>query len=218
MSRLIPLFPALALLGCAAPAVGYAPGTTAAQRDQLHRNTTPPEVAELTALTSTTVQAEFDLPIDELERWFLDKPLEDILRGHESIPAVRTTVPLSDAWGRPGDRRRVELADQSAALEQVLDNELPVRFRYVVWNYTSNVARYVDYGVGEFRFEPAGNRTRVTWTYAFKPKRSVYAGPLRRFVEGEYRDFMIVSVGHMQHSAASWSPGAASDDPQVSTR
>ncbi len=71
-------------------------------------------------------------------------------------------------------------------------------------------SRYVDYGVGEFRFEPAGHRTRVTWTYAFKPKHAIFAGPLRRFVEGDYRDFMVVSVGHMKRSAAAWNGAGSS--------
>ena len=162
------------------------------------------------SLTSTSVTATLDVAVEDVEAWFFARRLEDMLRGSDRIPAVRGTVLLSQGWGQPGNRRRVELEDDSTALEQVLDNELPARFHYVVWNYTSKVARYVDYGIGEFRFEPAGEaQTRVTWTYAFKPKKTLYRGPLRRFVEGDYRAFMSDAMERMREHAARWEPGTS---------
>ncbi len=61
---------------------------------------------------------------------------------------MRGTTPLTPAWCNPGNRRRVERDDDTTALEQVLNNELPHRFHYVVWNYTSDAAKYVDMGGG----------------------------------------------------------------------
>ncbi len=195
------LLPLLLLHACATPvAVGYAPGTTPEQRDALHRETPPPVVEEPSDLVAVTVEEVFEVPLSTVDAWFVDEPLEDVLRGTGEIPAVLGTVPLSAGWGTPGDRRRVELADDSTALEQVLANEMPGRFHYVVWNYTSDAARYVDYGVGEFRFVAEGERTRVEWTYAFKPKKTIYGGPLRRFVESDYRTFMVQSLGNMKAS------------------
>ncbi len=53
------------------------------------------------------------------------------------------------------------------------------RFRYVVWNYSSPVARPIEYGVGLFeRTSLPGNRTKVRWTYAFKLKRNRFPGYL----------------------------------------
>ena len=70
----------------------------------------------------------------------------------------------------------------------------------------------MDYGVGEFRFEAGdAGTTTVTWTYAFKPKRPLYAGPLRRFVRGDYRNFMTETLERMREHAAAW----ASDNPST---
>ncbi len=209
MSKAVALVALLLSSACAAPAaVGYAPGTTPQQRDQLHRSTPAPAIAESEALTATTAVATLDVQFEDVQRWFLAAEIEDVLRGTKKIPAVESTVALSDGWGDASDRRRVELDDDSTALEQVLEADFPERFRYVVWNYTSDVAKYVDYGVGEFRFEPAGSETKVTWTYAFKPKKPIYTGPLRRFVEGEYHRFMVESLANMQAHATKWRASA----------
>ncbi len=205
--RRILLLPVLLISACAGPvAVGYAPGTSAEQRDALHRSTPPPKVAEPSSLVAVTVEEVFEVPQSTVDAWFVDKPIESVLTGTDTIPAVLGTVPLSNGWGSPGDRRRVELEDDSTALEQVLANEMPGRFHYVVWNYTSDAARYVDYGVGEFRFVAEGETTRVKWTYAFKPKKRLFAGPLRRFVEGDYRTFMEESLQHMKDDVEVWAP------------
>ncbi|MEM6991052.1 MAG: SRPBCC family protein [Myxococcota bacterium] len=205
MFKLVGLLALPLVSACAAPAaVGYAPGTSPEQRDALHRSTPPPPVAETGELIATTAVATLDVTLDDVEAWFLAAKIEDVLRGTKKIPAVEATTPLSGGWGGDDDRRRVELEDDSTALEQILEAEFPTRFRYVVWNYTSKVAKYVDYGVGEFQFERAGSQTKVTWTYAFKPKKPAFAGPLRRFVDGEYHRFMDESLANMQAHATTW--------------
>ncbi|MEM6291640.1 MAG: hypothetical protein AAGA54_10255 [Myxococcota bacterium] len=161
MNRLFKLSPALALLGCASTPVGYETGTPPDERDAVHRTTPAPRVEDPDELLRTSVRATLAIPVEQAEDWFFARNLSEVIRGTDSIPAIRGTTTLTGAWGQPGDRRRVELSDDGTALEQVLENNLPERFTYVVWNYTSDAAKYVEYGVGEFRFEAAGEKTQV---------------------------------------------------------
>ena len=121
-------------------------------------------------LTPTTVTAVFDVSRDVFAAWFIGVPLEAQLKGTDPIPGVKHTELLSGTWGQKGARRRVVLTDGGEALEEIIESDLPDTFRYIVWNYTTEAAAYVRYGVGEFRFEPVGDTTRVIWTYAFKPR------------------------------------------------
>ena len=199
------------LSACAAPtAVGYAPNTSEAERDQLHKTTPPPNPEPMEELTATTVTTSFDAPHAFMTTWFKELALEDVFLGTEEIPGVSGTDPLrGDSWDVAGARRRVLLKDGGTALEQILEAELPNRVRYVVWNYTSDAAKYVRYGVGEFRFKKAGARTEVSWTYAFEPRGWPASWFLPGFVNGDYRAMMIQALARMktlaeqrwQHSA-----------------
>ena len=52
-----------------------------------------------------------------------------------------------------------------------------MQFRYVVWNYTSEKARPIVYGVGHFvRTDLGSGRTRVRWTYSFQLNRRPLSG------------------------------------------
>ncbi|MBL4683026.1 MAG: SRPBCC family protein [Nannocystaceae bacterium] len=182
-------------------AVGYAPGTAPTERDQLHSTTPPPHIAGPSELTATTVTDTFEIPIEFASKWFIAMPLSEALPGTADVPGVTNTVPLSEGWGGVGARRRVEVKDGSTALEQILESNLPERFRYVVWNYTSSAARHVRYGVGEFRFVPVDGKTRVEWTYAFQAKGWPASWFLPRFVEGKFRAFMVHSMTAMKRNA-----------------
>lgn len=94
------------------------------------------------------------------------------------------------------------LHDGGTALEEILVSDLPGRFRYVVWNYDTEAAAYVRYGVGEFRFTRAGERTEVRWTYGFAPRGWPASWLLGGFVRGDYRDFMEASMVAMTAACA----------------
>jgi|GEM_PF-1930574 len=198
------VFSALLVAACGGPtAVGYEEGTTPAQRERLHRATPAPTVAPLDQLTATTVVADFAVPREFAVEWFVAMPLERTLTGTDDVPGVRRSVMLTEGdWGQPGARRRVEVKDDSTALEQILEARLPDAFRYVVWNYTSDAARYVRYGVGEFNFESAGDgTTRVSWTYAFEANGWPASWFLGGFVRGDWREFMTDSLANMKADA-----------------
>ncbi len=203
-----------ALFACAAPtAVGYEPGTTPAARDKLQRETPAPEIAPMEDLTSTTVEAVFDLPADEVSEWFEKLPLDKALPGTPEVPGVERTEPLTNGrWGTVGQRRRVVLKDGSTALEEIVESELPKRVRYVVWNYTTDAAAYVEYGVGEFRFAPAGDKTKVEWTYAFASRGWPASWFLPGFVNGDYRAMMEKSIVAMKELAGAFDATPASSN------
>jgi len=85
-------------------------------------------------------------------------------------------------------------------VEQVLERDARAdafRFRYVVWNYTTEKARPIVYGVGDFHYTAiAGNRTHVTWTYAFQLNRRRFPGEL-----GGFGDFLF-RVGFLDRQYA----------------
>src|ERR1700730_1603377 len=113
----------------------------------------------------------------------------------------------SGEFGRVGSRRLTCLTDGSSLEEEVLQNDRSptvARFRYVVWNYTSEVARPVSYSVGYFeRTALTNDRTHVRWTYGFHLKRSRFPGFLggvgdflfrKQFLERQYADMMRASL------------------------
>ena len=52
-------------------------------------------------------------------------------------------------------------------------------FRYVVWNYTTDKAKPIAYGVGEFRVTALdAGHTRIHWTYSFALKPDHFPGYL----------------------------------------
>lgn len=155
----------LVLAGCAATAVGEAPGTP----PTVQRATPRPAIAPDDDLRIARREIVVDVPIDRFVPWLRAAELATILKGTDRIPAVARTELLTPSWSGPGTRRRVVLTDGSTALEEWVADELPERFEYVVWNYTSDAASYVAYGVGRFHLAAEGARTRVTWTYGFAP-------------------------------------------------
>lgn len=196
-----------ALAACAAPpAIGYAPNTSPELRDELQRTAPPPEIASERKLRSAKVTDVFNVPPDFIPGWFTALPLEEALPGTDEIPGVSRTEALSDRpWGEDGARRRVVLDDGSTALEEVMISRLPERFRYVVWNYTSDAAKHVRYGVGEFRFTPEREGTRVEWTYSLAPNGWPATWFLGRFVKRDYREMMEASLQVMKRNAeTSW--------------
>jgi hypothetical protein len=69
-----------------------------------------------------------------------------------------------------------------------------------IWNYTTEKARPIEYGVGDFLYtEAGGGRTHMTWTYSFKLKEHNFPGYFggfgrllfrKYFLEREYAQLM----------------------------
>jgi hypothetical protein len=110
-------------------------------------------------------------------------------------------------FGKPGSRRLTCLSDGSTLEEEVLQQEQTsnsFRFRYVVWNYTSEAAHPILYGVGDFHdAELGGERTHIVWTYSFMLKQERFPGELGSFgrflfrvgfLDRQYADMMRATL------------------------
>lgn len=160
-----------------------------------------PEIAPVAALVSHTEQVIENHPLQVVIEQAERKALKDAIKKSSALPGVAGTYPLTpEEFGRPGARRLVCLTDGSTTEEQVLDNErteTSSRFRYVVWNYTTDKARPIRYGVGEFvRTQLEDGRTKVVWTYSFALNRSRFPGFLGSF--GDY----LFRVGFLERDYA----------------
>jgi len=113
----------------------------------------------------------------------VDKPLKDTFKKTGSLPVVSGDYMLTPGeYGAPGSRHIVCLTDGSTLEEETLQSERDnsaSRFRYIVWNYTSEKARPIEYGVGNFHYSDlGGGRTHITWTYSFRLKENKFPGSL----------------------------------------
>jgi hypothetical protein len=134
----------------------------------------------------------------------VDKPIKDTFKKTGSLPIVSGEYQLTQsAFGTPGSRRITCLTDGSTLEEEVLQSERDSnssRFRYIVWKYTTEKARPIEYGVGDFHFSQMdGGHTHITWVYSFKLKEHNFPGNLGAlgrflfrtyFLDREYADLM----------------------------
>jgi hypothetical protein len=142
----------------------------------------PPAIANADQLVAHTEQIVVDRPLAVV----LDagqKKLKDTIKKTSSLPGVAGDYPLNSIpFGTPGARRLVCLTDGSTLEEQVLEqtrSSAASHFHYVVWNYTSSVAKPIEYGVGEFNdTQTDATHTRIVWTYSFKLKDHEFPGYL----------------------------------------
>lgn len=153
-------------------------------------DTPSPDTASTGHLVSRTEEIVIDRPLS-MVLGVVDRPLKEAIRGTSSLPGVAGSYVLTKGeFGGPGSRRLNFLTDNSTLVEQVLDNERTAvlsRFRYVVWNYTSEVARPINFGIGDFRYDDIGSgRTRIKWTYSFELNRRRFPGCL-----GSFGDFLF---------------------------
>jgi len=154
-----------------------------------------PEIAPLEELVAHTEQLVIARGFADLMK-IPSRPLEETMRPMKDMPGVSGTFRLSKGpYGSVGARRLVCLTDGSIAVEEVLLTESHSesrRFRYVVWNYTREKMRDVDYAVGEFiHTQIAPDKTRVNWTYRFALKEGRDPELFRKsFLESDFAEWM----------------------------
>jgi hypothetical protein len=155
----------------------------------------------------------------------VDKPLKDTFKKTGSLPTVSGEYQLTQsAFGTPGSRRLTCLTDGSTVEEEVLQSERDSdsrRFRYIVWRYTTEKARPIEYGIGDFHFSQLdGGRTHITWVYSFKLKEHNFPGNLgalgrflfrKFFLDREYADLMRGVLNGYKSDAEQQAKSATSD-------
>ena len=156
------------------------------------KDTPHPEVAPVEQLVSHTEEIVVAKPIDRVLSQSQQTPLKQAIKKSDSLPGVAGEHLLTGgAFGQAGSRRLVCLTDGTSTEEQVLlrnQSKTHAEFRYVVWNYTTEKARPILYGVGEFVWTDLGNgTTRVKWTYSFQLRRDRFPGELGGFGDWLFR-------------------------------
>lgn len=173
------------------------------------KDTPPPAIAPMEQLVSHTEEIVIHQPLDAVLAEAEHTSLNQAIKKADSLPGVAGTVVLSgEEFGYPGTRRLVCLSDGTTTEEQVLVSTRSNRsaeFKYVVWNYTTEKARPIAYGVGDFVRTDLGNgTTRMVWTYSFQLRRDRfpgYLGPLGdwffrvTFLDREYAEMMRRTLG-----------------------
>ena len=165
-----------------------------------------PAVASPEELVSHIEEITIERPLNETLDGF-NRPLKDSIHTTSSLPGVSGDHMLTQGtFGTPGSRRLTCLTDGSTLEEEVLESERTANsfhFRYVVWNYTSESARPILYGVGDFRDSDIGGRTHVVWTYSFMLNRERFPGELGNFgrflfrvgfLDRQYADMMRATL------------------------
>ncbi len=206
------------LVGGSVALLGYtmAPSQTPQDFSGLRPCTPPPEfvdtphpiVAPIENLVSHTEEIVIERPLAVVLDVEAKTSLEDAIDKNSSLPHVSGTYMLTEGeFGQPGSRRVTCLSDGSTLVEQVLENDRTSnssQYRYVVWNCTSQKARPIVYGVGNFfRSDIGGARTLVRWTYSFQLNGHNFPGILggfgkflfrRNFLDRQYAEMMRRSL------------------------
>ena len=178
-------------------------------------DTPHPAVAPADQLVSHAEDVDIARPLAEVLRSTRATPLQKTIRSAGSLPSVSGTYSLTKGpFGAVGTRQLDCLTDGSTLEEQVLVQEegpTSSRFRYVVWNYTSDQARPIAYGVGEFVYtQPSPSRTHIHWTYSFALNRERFPGFLGAFgdfifritfLDRQYADLMRATLAGTKASA-----------------
>jgi hypothetical protein len=165
------------------------------------KDTPHPAIAPIDQLVSHTEEVVVNRPLDVVLAEGDRTSLNQAIRKSDSLPGVSGTYELtSGGFGKPGSRRLVCLTDESTTEEEVLEksrDKNSAQFRYVVWNYTTEKARPILYGVGHFVWTDLGNgSTGVRWTYSFQLNRQRFPGYL-----GSFGDFLF-RVGFLDREYA----------------
>jgi len=170
-------------------------------------DTPHPAIVDEKELVSHTEEITIDRPLDKVLEGS-NRPLKDTIHKTSSLPGVSGDHMLTQGtFGAPGSRRLTCLTDGSTLEEEVLQRERTnnsYRFRYVVWNYTSETARPIVYGIGDFHDSDLGDgRAHVVWTYSFMLKRERFPGEFGGFgrflfrvgfLDRQYADMMRATL------------------------
>ena len=109
---------------------------------------------------------------------------------------------IAGEWPEEGAVRRLEFSDGHFALERIVENDLPGRFTYQVWDFTSATADNVSYIYGIQELVPSvEGGSDFTWTYNLKPNAGWKRGLVQRFVNKNIQPFLDGSVATVEADA-----------------
>ena len=107
------------------------------------------------------------------------------------IPGIAKAEMIDAPAPRTGARRRITMTDKSVIDEELVAFERPVRHRYRWLDPPASAFSWlVRSGEADWSFEPAGDGTKIVWTYVFE-LTSPLAYPLAAPVVLLFRRWML---------------------------
>lgn len=151
----------------------------------------------------TVTAAVEDVIENAVERSYDVTVAEDVitrfLKGGDGAPGVVGDDILKGDWSHSGSTRIVKFDDGLAAREEVVALIRPNYFGYQLSDFTGRMGDMVDFAFAEFVFTPVGSRTKVRWTYAFRPKDDQLDG-VRAFISDGWVTWMKGYVDTLKHA------------------
>lgn len=149
----------------------------------------------------TVTAAIEDVIENAVERSYDVTVAEDVitrfLKGGDGAPGVVGYDVLRGDWSHPGSARIVKFDNGLEAREEVMHLIRPNYFAYQLSDFTGEMGEMVELAFAQFVFTPIGSRTRVRWTYAFRPKEG-QLDAVQAFVADGWVDWMKGYVGALK--------------------
>jgi hypothetical protein len=140
---------------------------------------------------SVAAHRTYPVPVEDAFDVVAPAPLPTIFRRrYGPLPPVREVRDQSGgAWATAvGQTRTVVTTDRGTMREELVTLDRPRRFGYELTQITGPMAPLVERVEGEWRFEPAGTGTRVTWAWVLHP-RSGATAPVVRLLARWWRSY-----------------------------
>lgn len=147
------------------------------------------------------------LAVSHTETFTVNAPIEDvfqfivaedvlpkILKRYRFIPAVTGSTIHEGDWETPGSYRTVHFANGTSLREELNYFDRPDFFAYTVSEFSGFQRRLIRYGRGEWVFDEAGEKTRVSWTYTFHARNRIKKPFVRLFVRNDFKTYMKRSI------------------------
>jgi hypothetical protein len=153
--------------------------------------TAPPAIQPDASMATYSASRVLEGEPAEVRQWLERVQLVTLLPKTPDVPNIRSTSVVSGRWPSEGAMRIVKLDDGHYVQERIISYNTPEAFRYQVWGFTNQAGNLVSYAVGELKYTLEGTgKTRLTWTYAMRPRYFFTRPLLDRFLKNSFGPFM----------------------------
>ena len=130
------------------------------------------------------VEQSRDIPVDREEafRDMVPIPLPTLFRRwYGPIPPIKQVLAQTGDWDAVGQTRTVVLTGGGSMREELTQFDPPNSFGYTLTDIKGPLSPLVGRVEGEWRFDPAGTGTKVTWRWTIHPRSALSAPALPVF-------------------------------------
>ncbi len=130
------------------------------------------------------VEQSRDIPVsvDDAFHGTLPMPLPTLFRRwYGPIPPISRILNQTADWSTVGESRTIVLTGGGSMREELTNIDPPRAFGYTLTEIKGPMAPLVGLIEGEWRFDPAGTGTKVTWKWVLYPRSRLAAPALPVF-------------------------------------